>query len=59
MACLLHNWKTGFESISSESEPKKLAFDVPFEMIELQKFDYALEGISFQQVIRMPNFVYA
>ncbi|XP_068340928.1 uncharacterized protein [Pyrus communis] len=51
----LEDW---FESISSESEPKKPAFDVPFEMIELQKFDYALEGISFQQVIRMPNSVY-
>ncbi|KAM0989901.1 hypothetical protein ACFX2J_008369 [Malus domestica] len=52
----LEDW---FESISCESEPKKPAFDVPFEMIELQKFDYALEGISFQQVIRMPNSVYA
>ncbi|XP_009365311.2 uncharacterized protein LOC103955160 isoform X2 [Pyrus x bretschneideri] len=51
----LEDW---FESISSESEPKKPAFDVPFEMIELQKFDYALEGILFQQVIRMPNSVH-
>ena len=35
------------------------AFDVPFELTDLQKFDYALEGISFQQLFRMPNAVYA
>ncbi|KAG7569987.1 Protein kinase-like domain superfamily [Arabidopsis thaliana x Arabidopsis arenosa] len=34
-------------------------FDVPFELVELQKFDYALEGISFQQLTRMPSPVYA
>ncbi|TYI84185.1 hypothetical protein E1A91_D05G346700v1 [Gossypium mustelinum] len=34
-------------------------FDVPFELIDLQKFDYALEGVSFQQLIWMPNVVYA
>ncbi|KAJ7976506.1 Kinase family protein [Quillaja saponaria] len=49
----LEDW---FESVE-ESAPKKHAFNVPFELIELQKFDYALEGISFQQVIRMPNAV--
>ncbi|XP_038697343.1 uncharacterized protein LOC119995053 isoform X2 [Tripterygium wilfordii] len=48
----LRDW---IESLSEESKPEKPAFDVPFELIELQKFDYALEGISFQQLIRMPN----
>lgn len=52
----LENW---FESISIKSAAKKSAFDEPFELIELQKFDYALEGISFQQLIRMPSAVYA
>ncbi|KAF8104658.1 hypothetical protein N665_0170s0034 [Sinapis alba] len=35
------------------------AFEAPFELVELQKFDYALEGVSFQQLTRMPNPVYA
>ncbi|KAK6127149.1 hypothetical protein DH2020_039114 [Rehmannia glutinosa] len=35
------------------------AFDVPFELIDLQKFDYALEGVPFQQLIRMPSAIYA
>ncbi|KAJ6726765.1 PROTEIN KINASE SUPERFAMILY PROTEIN [Salix purpurea] len=44
---------------SKQSGQKMSAFDVPFELIELQKFDYALEGVSFQQLVRMPNAVYA
>ncbi|KAG4927688.1 hypothetical protein JHK82_053390 [Glycine max] len=48
-----------FESVTENSELKQQAFDVPFELIELQKFDYALEGISFQQLTRMPNAVHA
>lgn len=52
----LEDW---FESVSEKSEPKKPAFDVPFELVELQQFDYALEGVQFQQLIRMPNAVYA
>ena len=52
----LEDW---FQSIYEKSALNKPAFDVPFELIELQKFDYALEGVSFQQVIRMPNTVYA
>ncbi|GAY33423.1 hypothetical protein CUMW_007160 [Citrus unshiu] len=52
----LEDW---FISISEKSALKKPALDVPFELIELQKFDYALEGVSFQQLIRMPNAVYA
>ncbi|KAL6539726.1 hypothetical protein OROHE_011497 [Orobanche hederae] len=35
------------------------AFDVPFELIDLQKFDYALESVPFQQLIRMPSSIYA
>lgn len=56
LAANLEDW---FESISNKSAPKKPAFDVPFELIDLQKFDYALEGILFQQLFRMPNAVYA
>ncbi|KAA8517858.1 hypothetical protein F0562_015353 [Nyssa sinensis] len=48
-------------SVSSgeKSAHKTPNFDVPFELIDLQKFDYALEGVSFQQLIRMPSAVYA
>ncbi|XP_022746025.1 uncharacterized protein LOC111296170 [Durio zibethinus] len=53
------NLEERFQSLYEKSEPKKPAFDVPFELIELQKFDYALEGVSFQQLIRMPTAVYA
>jgi hypothetical protein len=52
----LEDW---FDLLSEKSAAKTPAFDVPFELIELQKFDYALEGITFQQLIRMPNAVYA
>ncbi|VFQ61561.1 unnamed protein product [Cuscuta campestris] len=45
-----------FEEIGEKSA---VPFDTPFELIDLQKFDYALEGISFQQLIRMPSAVYA
>lgn len=48
-----------FGSVTEDSALKQQAFDVPFELIELQKFDYALEGISFQQLTRMPNAVHA
>ncbi|KAJ7972026.1 Kinase family protein [Quillaja saponaria] len=48
-----------FESVVEKSAPKKHAFEFPFELIELQKFEYALEGISFQQLIRMPNAIHA
>lgn len=52
----LEDW---FESISEKSACKNPVFDVPFELVDLQKFDYALEGVSFQQLIRMPSAVYA
>lgn len=52
----LEDW---FDLLTEKSAAKMPAFDVPFELIELQKFDYALEGITFQQLIRMPNAVYA
>ncbi|KAL6988574.1 hypothetical protein U1Q18_014326 [Sarracenia purpurea var. burkii] len=48
-----------FEEITEQSARKTPAFDVPFELIDLQKFDYALEGVSFEQLIRMPSAVYA
>jgi hypothetical protein len=34
---------------------RKPTFDVPFDLTELQNFDYALEGVTFQQLVRMPN----
>lgn len=52
----LEDW---FEEITEQSAHKTPPFDVPFELIDLQKFDYALEGVSFQQLIRMPSAVYA
>ncbi|KAG7033630.1 hypothetical protein SDJN02_03354 [Cucurbita argyrosperma subsp. argyrosperma] len=52
----LEDW---FQEVSESSRTKKSVFDVPFELIDLQKFDYALEGISFQQLIRMPSNLYA
>jgi hypothetical protein len=38
---------------------RKPAFDVPFDLTELQNFDYALEGVTFQQLVRMPNALHA
>uniref|UniRef100_A0A5B7BD58 Protein kinase domain-containing protein n=1 Tax=Davidia involucrata TaxID=16924 RepID=A0A5B7BD58_DAVIN len=52
----LEDW---FEEITEKSAHKTPTFDVPFELIDLQKFDYALEGVPFQQLIRMPSAVYA
>ncbi|KAJ8461157.1 hypothetical protein OPV22_034083 [Ensete ventricosum] len=51
----LEDWLSG---ISEESDFRKPTFDVPFELTEIQNFDYALEGVSFQQLIRMPNSLY-
>ncbi|KAG6595457.1 hypothetical protein SDJN03_12010, partial [Cucurbita argyrosperma subsp. sororia] len=52
----LEDW---FEEVLENSKTKKSVFDVPFELIDLQKFDYALEGISFQQLVRMPSAICA
>lgn len=51
------NLESWFEEISDNSGIE--SFDTPFELVELQKFDYALEGICFQQLIRMPSAIYA
>ncbi|KAJ0879117.1 hypothetical protein HanRHA438_Chr10g0447641 [Helianthus annuus] len=48
----LEDW---FQTLSENS----FDFDVPFDLISLQKFDYALESASFQQLIRMPSAAYA
>ncbi|WOK96777.1 hypothetical protein Cni_G05484 [Canna indica] len=56
---LTANLEDWFSGISEESEFKKPTFHVPFELTELQNFDYALEGVSFQQLIRMPSALYA
>ncbi|KAK4787385.1 hypothetical protein SAY86_011218 [Trapa natans] len=47
------------ESLSDNSGAEAPVFDNPFEFIDLQKFDYALEGIAFQQLIQMPTSVYS
>lgn len=52
----LEGW---YEELAEKSASNTPAFDVPFELIDLQKFDYAMEGVSFQQLIRMPSAVYA
>lgn len=52
----LDDW---FALILENSGSNGPIFEVPFELVELQKFDYALEGIAFQQLTRMPNAVYA
>ncbi|KAJ6848496.1 uncharacterized protein M6B38_274765 [Iris pallida] len=44
---------------AEETDFRKPAFDVPFDLTELQNFDYALEGVAFQQLMRMPNALYA
>ncbi|XP_050235196.1 uncharacterized protein LOC126683368 [Mercurialis annua] len=51
----LEDW---YESILEKTGTERSPFDVPFELIELQKFDYALEGVPFQQLVRMPNALY-
>ncbi|XP_072955270.1 uncharacterized protein [Typha angustifolia] len=56
---LNENLQDWFSGTSEESGFRKPAFDVPFELTELQNFDYALEGVSFQQLVRMPTALYA
>ncbi|KAK3032312.1 hypothetical protein RJ639_035917 [Escallonia herrerae] len=56
---LARNLEDWFEELTENSASKAPKFDVPFELIDLQKFDYALEGVSFQQLIRMPTAVSA
>ncbi|PIA48678.1 hypothetical protein AQUCO_01400924v1 [Aquilegia coerulea] len=48
-----------FSAISENSANRTDVFETPFDLTEIQKFDYALEGVSFQQLIRMPNAIYA
>uniref|UniRef100_A0A7N0VF56 Uncharacterized protein n=1 Tax=Kalanchoe fedtschenkoi TaxID=63787 RepID=A0A7N0VF56_KALFE len=53
----LEDWFASL-SLTEKSTRRKRVFDEPFELVELQKFDYALEGISFQQLMRMPSPLY-
>jgi hypothetical protein len=48
----LEDWFSGH---SEDCGFRKPAFDVPFDLTELQNFDYALDGVTFQQLVRMPN----
>ncbi|XP_056843428.1 uncharacterized protein LOC108813702 [Raphanus sativus] len=52
----LQDWFASLLPLDNKDGP---VFESPFELVELQKFDYALEGVSFQQLTRMPNAVYA
>ncbi|KAK6945553.1 hypothetical protein RJ641_013097 [Dillenia turbinata] len=52
---LISKLEDSFESLIEKQGHGRHAFNPPFELIELQKFDYALEGVSFQQLIRMPT----
>lgn len=54
---LTSNLEDWFETILEN--PESDIFDVPFDLVELQQFDYALENVSFQQLVRMPGAVYA
>ncbi|KAM0934669.1 putative calcium/calmodulin-dependent protein kinase [Dioscorea sansibarensis] len=56
---LTENLEDWFSGSCEESAFQKPVFDVPFELTALQNFDYALEDVSFQQLIRMPNALYA
>ncbi|KAJ0968317.1 hypothetical protein J5N97_025234 [Dioscorea zingiberensis] len=56
---LTENLEDWFSGSCEESAFRKPVFDVPFELTALQSFDYALEDVSFQQLIRMPNALYA
>ncbi|KAK9129073.1 hypothetical protein Syun_017870 [Stephania yunnanensis] len=56
---LTEKLKDWFLENSGNSGSNKPVFDSPFDLTEIQKFDYALEGLSFQQLIRMPSAVYA
>ncbi|KAJ0968366.1 hypothetical protein J5N97_025283 [Dioscorea zingiberensis] len=56
---LTENLEDWFSGSCEESAFRKPVFDVPFELTALQNFDYALEDVSFQQLIRMPNALYA
>ncbi|EPS64245.1 hypothetical protein M569_10531, partial [Genlisea aurea] len=47
-----------FDEIANNAESFS-AFSAPFELIDLQKFEYALEGTRFLQLVRMPNTIYA
>ncbi|KAJ4807302.1 Calcium and calcium/calmodulin-dependent serine/threonine-protein kinase [Rhynchospora pubera] len=52
----LEDWLSGRSGESGVQQP---VLDVPFDLAELKKFDYALEGVAFQQLVRMPNALYA
>ncbi|XP_009630238.1 uncharacterized protein [Nicotiana tomentosiformis] len=56
---LTENLRTWYEETAENSTCNEPSFDVPFELIDLQKFDYALGGVPFQQLIRMPSAIYA
>ncbi|XP_009768039.1 uncharacterized protein LOC107781483 [Nicotiana tabacum] len=53
---LVENLKTWYGELAKNSEEPP--FDAPFELVDLQKFDYALEGVPFQQLVRIPSAIY-
>lgn len=44
------------DNLNYDSEDGKQSFSSPFTTDELRKLDMALEGVSFQQLVRMPIF---
>ncbi|XP_019432074.1 PREDICTED: uncharacterized protein LOC109339132 [Lupinus angustifolius] len=44
------------ENLNGDSKNGKQSFSSPFTIDELRKLDMALEGVPFQQLIRMPTF---
>lgn len=47
------------EKTSTSSAERMLPFKSPFLIDEVRKLDYALEGVLFQQLFRMPYSLYA
>lgn len=53
----LQDWFSRKRDTSVDGESpfhRKFLFESPFQLEELREFDYALEGIGFQQLLRMP-----
>ena len=44
------------ENLDIDSADSRQCFSSPFTIEELRKLDLALEGVAFQQLVRMPSF---
>ncbi|KAI9114302.1 hypothetical protein K1719_014530 [Acacia pycnantha] len=50
----LEDWV--LQNLHADSEEREQYFSPPFTTNELRKLDLALEGVPFQQLVRMPNY---